>query len=291
MRKAGSYPLYLVIPALILFLLFFIVPNIAGLFMSFTDWSAFDPLNPSFNGLENFKDLFDSSLFQHSIFNTIYFSIVTTVAKIALGFWLAILLHNQLRLKNFYRTLIFAPVVLNPIVVAVIFKALYEDANGPINVALRSIGLDSLALSWLTDPNIAMLSISAMDIWMGVGMSMMVFLAGLQSVPEEFYEAATIDGAGPWQKFIRITFPLTIYALMINTILSLVNGTKVFAQVYGLTNGGPADATQVYGTFLFKSFGSGLFGYSAAAGLLFTIVISIVSFLLLRMFKKLEVEY
>lgn len=291
MQKARSYPLYLALPAFLLFMLFFVLPNIAGLFMSFTDWSAFYPLNPMFNGLENFKDLFESSVFKKSIFNTVYFSVVTTAAKIVLGFLFAILLHNQLRLKTFYRTLVFAPVVINPIVIAVIFKALYEDVNGPINAGLRFIGLDVLAMSWLSDPHIAMLSVSAMDIWMGVGVTMIVFLAGLQSVPEEFYEAATIDGAGAWQKFMRVTLPLTSYALMINTMLSLINGTKVFAQVYGLTNGGPADATQVYGTFIFKSFGAGLFGYSAAAGFLFTIVISAISFLLLRLFKRMEVEY
>lgn len=291
MQKVKSYPFYLALPAFLLFMIFFILPNIAGLFMSFTDWSAYYPLRPVFNGLENFSDLFESSIFKKSIFNTVYFSFVTTVAKIVLGFWFAVLLHNQLRLKTFYRTLVFAPVVFNPIVVAIIFKALYEDANGPINAGLRFIGLDFLAMSWLTDVRVAMLSVSAMDIWMGVGAIMVIFLAGLQSVPEEFYEAATIDGAGDWQKFIRITLPLTSYALMINTMLSLINGTKVFAQVYGLTNGGPADATQVYGTFIFKSFGAGLFGYSAAAGLLFTIAISAISFLLLRLFRKMEVEY
>lgn len=291
MQNAKSYPFYLALPAVVLFMIFFILPNIAGLFMSFTDWSAYDPLHPTFNGLENFKDLFESSIFKKSIFNTVFFSFLTTAAKIVLGFWFAVMLHNQLRLKTFYRTLIFAPVVMNPIVIAIIFKALYEDENGPINATLRSLGLDFLALSWLTDARVAMFSVSAMDIWMGVGASMVIFLAGLQSVSEEYYEAATMDGAGAWQKFIRITLPLTSYALMINTMLSLINGTKVFAQVYGLTNGGPADATQVYGTFIFKSFGAGLFGYSAAAGLLFTIAISAISFLLLRLFRKMEVEY
>lgn len=291
MSKANAYPFYLALPAFLLFMIFFILPNIAGLFMSFTDWSAFHPLRPAFNGLENFKDLFESSIFKTSIFNTVYFAFVTTAAKIVFGFGFAVLLHNRLRLKTLYRTLIFAPVVINPIVVAIIFKALYEDTNGPINAGLRFIGLDVLAMSWLTDSRIAMLSISGMDIWMGVGVTMVIFLAGLQSVPQEYYEAATIDGAGAWQQFLRLTIPLTGYALMINTMLSLINGTKVFAQVYGLTNGGPADATQVYGTFMFKSFGAGLFGYSAAAGLLFTVIISAFSLLLLRLFRKTEVEY
>jgi len=291
MQNANRYPFYLALPALLLFLTFFILPNIAGLFMSFTDWSAFYPLQPSFNGWDNFRDLFDSSIFTKSIVNTVYFSAVTTAAKIVLGFWFAVLLHNRLRLKTFYRTIIFSPYVINPIVIAIIFRALYEETNGPLNLGLRAIGLDVLALPWLSDVRVAMLSVSAMDIWMGVGATMMIFLAGLQSVPQEFHEAATIDGAGSWQRFVRITLPLTSYALMINTILSLINGTKVFAQVYGLTNGGPADATQVYGTFLFKSFGAGLFGYSAAAGLLFTVAVSAFSLIVLRLFRRMEVEY
>jgi raffinose/stachyose/melibiose transport system permease protein len=285
------YPILFLMPALVLFTAFFIIPNVVGLFMSFTDWSSYHPFNPGFIGWANFKDLFGSSIFITSIKNTIFFMIFTTVIKIVFGFLLALILNSRLKFKNIYRTIIFSPYVMNTIVIALVFNALYHPQNGPINVVLREIGLGFLAQNWLTDLNIAMISICLMDVWMGIGGTMIIFLAGLQSVPQEYYESATIDGAGGFHRFIHITFPLTIHSLTINTILSMVAGAKVFGQVYGLTNGGPADQTQVYGTFIFKSFSQGLFGYSAAAGLLFTVAICLISFTLLRLFRKLEVEY
>ena len=285
------YPIVFVLPAFIMFTCFFVIPSIAGFVTSFTDWSIFSILDPSFNGIRNFKDLFASSNFYMAIKNTIYFTVVTTAATIFFGYIFAIILNNQVKLKHLYRTILFSPFVINPIVVALIFSALYHPTLGPINVFLKKIGLGFIAQNWLTDPKIAMLSICLMSIWMGIGGCIVIFLAGLQSVPLEYYESATIDGAGGYQKFRHITFPLTIHSLTINTILALIGGAGVFAQVYGLTNGGPAGATDVYGTFLFQTFSQGLFGYSAAAGLVFTVVISIFSYVVLALFKRLEVEY
>lgn len=285
------YSAWFLLPAIVMFTLFFIVPNIAGLVMAFTNWSSYFPLSPSFNGTTNFKDLFETSIFIVAIKNTALFTVVTTVVKISIGYLLAIVLNNQIKCKNLYRAIIFSPYVVNPIITALVFSALYHPDYGPINVFLRKVGLGFLAQHWLTDIKIAMFSISAMDVWMGIGAIVVIFLAGLQSVPIEYYESATIDGAGSFRRFVHITLPLTMHALTINTVLCFIAGAKVFAQVYGLTNGGPADTTQVYGTFIFKSFSQGLFGYSAAAGLLFTVAITAVSFITLGFFRRLEVEY
>lgn len=286
-----QYTVLFVMPAFLVFSLFFILPNLSGLVMAFTNWSSFFPLEPKFNGLQNFKDLFASPVFDIAVRNTLIFTVATTVFKITAGFALALILNNGVKLKNMYRTIIFSPFVFNPLVIAYVFSALYQPSFGPINTFLRFVGLDFMAQNWLTDTKYAMWAICAMDIWVSIGAIVVIFLTGLQSVPHEFYEAATVDGAGGIRKFRHITLPLTVYSLCINTILCLIGGAKVFGQVYGLTNGGPADATQVYGTFIFKSFSSGLFGYSAAAGLLFTVVISLVSFLTLSLFRRLEVDY
>lgn len=285
------YPVLFVIPGILLFSLFFVLPSLAGLITSFTDWSIYAIYNPAFNGITNFQELFRSANFRTAIMNTIYFTIVTTVVGVVVGYFLAILLNMPLKFKMAYRAIVFAPCVINPIVISLIFSALYHPTNGPINVFLRKIGFGFLAQNWLTDPKMAMMSICFMSIWMGVGIFMVIFLAGLQSVPQSYYEAATIDGAGSLHKFLYITLPLTTYSLAINTILSLIGGANVFAQVYGLTNGGPAGATEVYGTFIFKSFSEGLFGYSSAAGLIFTVVIGFVCFATLALFRRWEVEY
>ncbi|MFD0715589.1 carbohydrate ABC transporter permease [Paenibacillus sp. GCM10027626] len=290
-RRESHYSGWFLLPAAMLFTLFFVLPNLAGLVMSFTDWSSYHPLQPLFNGLQNFIDLFQTSIFFTAVKNTILFMALTSVVKLVAGLLLAIVLNNQLRYKNIYRTIIFSPYVINPMVVAIVFSALYNPDYGPINIFLRSIGLGFLAQHWLTDLKFAMLSISAMDIWMGIGGVVVIFLAGLQAIPKDYVESAMIDGAGSVRRFLHITLPLMVYAIAICTILCVIGGAKVFAQVYGLTNGGPADATQVYGTFIFKFFSQGLFGFSAAAGLIFTIVISAVSFILLRFFRRLEADY
>lgn len=283
-----NYPFWFILPALFLYAFFFIIPSVVGLGTAFTDWSIFDLLHPVYIGLDNFKDLFDSSYFLKSVRNTLYYTVVTTFAIIAVGYFLAIVLNDQVKFKNAYRLIVFSPSVINPLVITLIFSAIYMPTNGPLNTILRSVGLDSWAQNWLTDPKIAMLSISFVGVWMGVGSTIVIFLAGLQSVSADYYESATIDGASGIQKFRYITLPLTLHTLTVNTLLSLIGGLNVFGQVYGLTDGGPNRATEVFGTFMYKFFAQGMFGYSAAAGLLFTVVVSVASFLLLAFFRRLE---
>lgn len=286
-----NYPLFFVVPAFLLYTCFAIFPSVAGLGAAFTDWSIFYLLEPTFIGFQNFQDLFASADFTKAIRNTLLYTAVVTIGVIALGYFLAVVLNNQVKFKNAYRTIIFSPVVINPLVIALIFSALYNPTYGTINTFLRKIGLGSLAQNWLTDPSIALFSVTLMGIWVGLGSTIVIFLAGLQSVSADYYESATIDGAGGWQKFRYITLPLTMHALTVNTILVLIAGLNVFGEVYGLTNGGPNGATEVYGTFIFKNFSNGLYGYSAAAGMIFTVVVSIATFTLLGIFKRLEVEH
>lgn len=295
MHRSAASKLYsplFVVPIFLLFSVFFLLPNIIGLLLGFTDWSSYYPLNPTFTGIRNFIDIFGSSIFYTAVKNTFYFALVTTLAKLSLGFILAVILNSAaVRLKNLYRTIIFAPIVINPLVIALIFNALYNPTNGPINAFLRIIGLGFLEKSWLTDTGTAMNAICVMEVWMGIGVVFIIFLAGLQTVPKEYYESSVIDGANKIQQLRYITLPLVFQSITICTILCLGRGLAVFGQVYGLTNGGPADATQVYGTFIFKSFSQGLYGYSAAAGIIFTIILCGTSFLILGLFRKMEVEY
>ncbi|MDG0808427.1 carbohydrate ABC transporter permease [Cohnella rhizosphaerae] len=286
-----NYPILFIVPAVVLYTVFSVVPSFVGLAAAFTDWSTFYLLKPTYVGLQNFKDLFESTGFLGAIRHTLVYTALHTVFVIALGYGLAIILNNQVKFKNAYRVIIFSPVVINPLVISLVFSALYNPTNGPINTFLRSVGLGSLAQNWLTEPKIALYSVIIMGVWVGLGSTVVIFLAGLQSVSADFYESATIDGAGGLKKFRYITLPLTMHALTINTLLVLISGLNVFGEVYGLTNGGPNGATEVFGTFIFANFSQGMYGYAAAAGLVFTVVVSISSFTLLGLFKKLEVEY
>lgn len=293
MSRKKIYSKWFAAPALIFFSLFFILPNLFGLVFAFTDWSifyvGFDQVN--FIGLDNFKQLFSERLLLKAAGNTFYFAIVTVVFKNVIGLALALLVNRPFKTKNYLRSVFFLPSILSTMVVAIVFSAIYNPQSGILNGFLNNVGLGFLAQEWLTNPKIAMTSICAMEIWQGTGLTMIIYLAGLQTVPKEYYESADLDGTTGFQKFRYITVPLILPTFTVNITLTLINGLKVFGQVYALTSGGPADATQVFQTFVYKYFSQGLLGYSSAAGLVFTVVIMVVSLTLTSVMRKKEVSY
>ena len=279
------------IPAMTVYFIFFILPNIIGLFLGFTSWSIFDIKHIQFNGLDNFRTMLSEPIFKESIVHTFYFAIVTVIISNILGLMLAIVMNSKLKLKNIYRSIFFIPTTLSFLVVAPIFNALFNPQYGPINTLLRNIGLGSLAQEWLVDARFAMNSVIVMSIWSGIGVTILLYISGLQSVPKDYYEAGDIDGCSSFQKVRYITIPLIIPSITVNLTLSLIGGLKVFGQVFALTNGGPNNATQVFSTLIYKNFGEGLLGYSSAVGLAFTIIVCLMSFILVTFMRKLEVEY
>lgn len=292
--KKGSmdyyYPVWFLFPAGIIFLIFFVIPNLASFGLAFTDWTLFFFDDFHFNGLDNFRRLFAEKNFWLCIRNTFYFAIVTLVLKNIFGFLLALLFKKTTKLNSVLRAVIFMPFTISPIVVAIIFIAIYNPTNGIINQVLNSLHLNGLAQDWLFNRKYSLNSICLMEVWQQTGYNMCIFIAGMQGIPKMYYEAASIDGASYWQQVRHITIPLLVQSFTVTMILNLVSGIKVFSQVYGTTNGGPANATEVLGTFLYKSFGEGYLGYSAAVGLFTTILILIVSSGLLVGLRKREVE-
>ena len=213
------------------------------------------------------------------------------MGKNLLGFLMALLVAKTSKFNVYLRTVMFLPVTISSIVVSIIFVSIYNPDMGIVNQFLRSVGLGGLARQWLVDPKVALGAVAAMEIWQWSGFNMVVFVAGMQSIPDDFFEAARIDGAGRWQTLKCITVPLMVQSFAVTFVFSIISGFKVFAQIYGTTNGGPADATQVMGTFLFKSFSEGKLGYSAAVGVIFMFLILIFSLAFLVILKKKEVEY
>ncbi len=292
MNKLESkyYSLFLVLPAFLLFLVFFIVPNLASFVMGFTDWSLFYFDEPRWNGLDNFRRLFSEKNFWIAVKNTFYFSIVTVLGKNILGFLMALLVRGEGKYKRFLRAAFFLPITISSLVVAIIFVSIYNPTNGLLNQLLALVGLGSLGQDWLHTKGLALNAVCAMELWQQVGYTMCICLAGMESVPAEFYEAAKIDGAGYWQNVFHVTIPLMVQSLTVSLMLSIISGIKVFAQVYGTTNGGPADSTQVLSTFLYKSFGNGYLGYSSAVGLFMTLLISLMTFTVVIIMRRKEVE-
>jgi raffinose/stachyose/melibiose transport system permease protein len=284
------YSSWLLVPALLVFSVFFILPNLANLVLGFTDWTIYYLFEFHYAGLENFKTLFSEETFWIALKNTLYFAMVTVIAKTVLSFLLAVLICKKTLLNTYLRAVFFMPVTISGIVVAIVFVAIYNPQSGVLNTFLRTIGLGFLAQEWLVNVKYAMTAICAMELWQWLGFHMAVFVAGIQSISDEYYEAATIDGANGRQQMWYITVPLILPSVTVNFVFSLIAGVRVFTQVFATTNGGPADMTQVFGTYLFKSFSDGLLAYSSAVGLIMTIVILLITMVCLPVLRKMEVE-
>jgi raffinose/stachyose/melibiose transport system permease protein len=288
-----TYPVYFTFPALALYLMLFIVPGVMGILLSFTDWSAYSQglTNIKFVGFDNFATIFAGNQhFLKYIGNTVEFTVVTTLVKTALGLFFAVILNEGIKAKNFHRAMIFMPAILSTLVVGLIFKSILNPGTGLLNTVLNAVGLKFLVQQWLVDPKIAFASVMAVDTWKGVGYIMTIILAGLQSIPLSYYEAANIDGANFWNKFRYITMPLLIPALTVTTVLNLLYGLRVFDIVYVLTNGGPGYITEVMYTSVFKEFSLGAYGVGTAMSSVLFVFMVLVGYFTIKAMTRKEID-
>jgi raffinose/stachyose/melibiose transport system permease protein len=285
--KSKAYPFYFASAALILYLLFFVIPSVMGLFYSFTDWNSYTS-EIHFVGLENFNEILTSTKgYLHYIENTVVFTIATIVLKTVIALALALLLTNGVRrFTNVYRVLMYLPAVLPMLVVALIFKSVLNPSTGLLNTFLRGIGLNFMALKWLTDIHLALGSVIGVDTWRGVGYIMVILIAGIQAIPQDYYEAAAIDGASGWKAFVNVTLPLLMPVLSVTTVLNLLYGLKVFDIVYVLTNGGPGRATDTVYTAIFEDFSKGRYGVATALSTLLFFVMIALGYFVIRLMQR-----
>lgn len=289
--KNRIYPFYFTFGALILYLLFVVLPGFMGIAYSFTDWNSYST-EVHFVGLENFRTIFSGGeKYLGYIGNTLIFTIYTILLKTILGLFLAILLnHGVRRLAHLYRVIIYLPVVLPTIVVGLVFRSILNPRTGIVNEFFRAVGLDALALPWLVNPDIAMLSVIGVDTWKGVGYIMVILIAGLQTIPQEYYEAAAIDGASPFARFQHVTLPLLVPALTVVTILNLLYGLRVFDIVYVLTGDGPGYATDVVFTAVFDEFSKGRYGVGTALSSVLFVIMTVAGFFIVRQLTRDTIE-
>lgn len=287
MQFNRTYSYTLLMPGTTLYIILIILPVFFTIFYSFRNWDLF---HSNYIGLENYKNLLTSASLNIAFKNTILFTVVTTFFKVSCGLLLAILLNNKLRSTNVIRSIFFLPAVLSQVAVGIIFSALMHPEIGLINVFFRQIGLDFLTQDWLTNSNLAIYSICLVEIWQWTGFGMVIFLSGLQSISSEYYEAASIDGATQWQQFKNITFPLLMPSINNVVVISTIGGLGVFGLVSVLTGGGPGDATQVFGTVIFRSFGANLQGEACAASVILSILVCLISIPTYKFFRTKEVE-
>lgn len=290
-HKRKIYPLWFAAGALVLYTVLFVIPSVIGIGYSFTDWSAYsDQLH--FVGLNNFKVVFSrDENYLKIMVNTLSFTAITTILKNVLGLAMAVLLTKSVKALNFHRGIMFMPSVLSTLILGMIFSSILNPAEGILNVFLRKIGLDFLALQWLTSPKYAFGTVMAVDIWRGTGYIMTILIAGIMSISQEYYEAASIDGATGFQKFFYITLPLLMPTLATTTVLNVIYGLKVFDMIYALTNGGPGKATtEVLYTIVFKKFGTGQYAVGTALSSVMFVFMLIIGFYMIRIMTKGEVQ-
>lgn len=282
------YPYYLILPAMFVYCLFFVLPSVIGFGYSFTNWRLDRDLL-EFNGWDNFRTIFSDDTLLLALKNTLIFAIVTVIGKNVIGIGLAIALNTRLKTRNGLRAIFFSPSILSILVISIVFAPMLRT-DGTINHMLDFVGLHSLNQAWLTDPAIVILTVCAISIWQSAGFQMAIYLAGLQSISKEYYEAATIDGASGWKSFRHITLPLLLPAININVMLTLIGGLKVFAEVFVLTGGGPGNASQVVGTIILRSFGEGSWGLGTAINMLLFVAVTLISVPLLIYMRRKEVS-
>jgi raffinose/stachyose/melibiose transport system permease protein len=286
-RRLGalSPPWLFAAPALLVYAAVVLYPSIAGVIYAFTDWSGIGG-DMSFVGLSNFRAILSDEQALGSLGNTLLLTVAIVVVQNGVGLLLALGVNAKIKSRALLRVVFFSPVVVSPVMVAFLWKYIYNpDPGAGLN------GLLGLHVDWLGDPSIALWSIAGMVVWQYAGYSMVIFLAGLEGVPAELHEASMIDGAGTFQRFRYITWPLLAPAVTINLMLSTIGGLKLFDQIFAATNGGPGYATETLSTVLYKqAFVYGKFGYSTAIALVLALFVAAVSFVQIYYLRSREVS-
>ncbi len=277
-------------PAFLLFTLFIIVPTLASVYYSFTSWDGLSP-TVKFVGLANYREIATGARFRNALVNTFLLTFFISILENSMALGLALLVDNVRWWKNFFRSAFYIPVLISGIVSGFIWKIMYNFNFGAVNTILNSIGMGSARQDWLGNPKLALMMVGVVLVWKGAGYYMIIYLASLQSVSTDIIEAASIDGASPWQRFKHIILPLISGAFTINFTLSLINGLKVFDQISVMTDGGPGFTTETIVYLLYKvGFNEGRQGFGTAVGIVLLFIIIILNTIQQKFLKSREVQ-
>ena len=281
--------LCLLLPTVALLGLFIAYPFVKGVILAVTNTRVGVP--GDFVGLANFYKIWDDSIFRTAAYNTIVYTAITTVFKLALGLWLAVLLNRHFKGKAFIRAFILLPFIVPTVLSTFAWKWMFDPTFSVLNWMLYKGGVITTRINWLGDPDLAMLSIMIVNVWRGVPFFAISLLAGLQTISPELHEAAAIDGARPWQRFWHVTWPLLLPVTMVVVLFSVIQTFADFQLVYVLTEGGPANATHLFATYAYQiGIRTGLLSEGAAISLaMFPVLFLVVIFQLLYI-RRVEVR-
>lgn len=283
-KRPGPYPIwFLVVPGAIYFLLF-IVPTLSSFYYSFTRWDLF---TATWIGLDNYRTFFEEQALIIGLRNTLVYAVLTSGLKVVLGMALALLLTSKIIARGYLRSVIFFPVLVSAIGIGLTFTVLMDPERGLINQVLGAAGVDGPG--WLTNPGLALVSVALVDVWKGVGLATVIYIAGLVSIPTEYYEAAAVDGAGKWETFRNIMLPLARPATASVITLSLIGGLRSFDLIWSMTRGGPGFASDVIASVIYKQYQAGFYGLSTAGSVVLFLLVTIIVVPLTRWLNRGEV--
>jgi ABC-type sugar transport system permease subunit len=279
-----------ILPTILFFLVFIAMPFFRALGISLTEWAGYD--QPRFVGLQNFGNLLQDRVFWISLKNTFLFAGVTTVLQTVIPLLVAVLIHAGWRGSIFFRTVLFVPVIISFVVSALLWRMIYDANFGVLNNLLIAIGLEAWTHPWLAEPETVMPSIILVSLWQSLGFYMLIFYAGLQGIPAELYESASLDGANTWQRLLFVTVPMLWPITTVVIVINIIGGVKVFELIYVMTTGGPNHASEVLGTYLYVTAfgatggGSPSMGYAASIGVVILILAMIGTIIQFRLTRE-----
>jgi multiple sugar transport system permease protein len=286
-RRQATAGYLFVLPAMAIFFIFTLLPVVYSLYLSFTNYDVFTRMD--WIGLANYQDVLDDELFWRALQNTFAYTALSVPISMAVGLGLAMLLNRKLRGLGFYRTAFYVPVVTSMVAISMIWIQLFDPLYGVVSNALEAVGLGGV--DWLGDPNLAMPSIIVVSVWKVIGWNMLIYLAGLQGIPDYLNEAAAIDGASRWQTFWKITLPLLKPTTFFIFVTSVIGAFQVFDIAYVMTGGGPANATLTLVQYIYNNAFKALdMGLAAAASFILFAIIMAVTLVSMR-YTRGEVSY
>lgn len=284
-RMATYY--WMTIPAVLLFFLFLTLPAIQGVFYSFTNWNGFGK-EYDFVGIRNYVSLFTDNVVGEAYWFTIKYAVVVTIFINIFSLLIAVGLNSRIKFRNFFRGVYFLPNILSVLIVGYIFNYLFSNV---FTVWGQTLGINWLSTNILGNDSLAWIGIVIVAVWQGIALNTILYLAGLQTISHDLYEASSLDGAGKWREFWSITFPLIAPFFTINMVLAMKNALMVFDQIVALTNGGPGRATQSISFLIYRGgFEGGEFAYQSANSVIYFIVIAVISILQIRFLQRREMD-
>ncbi|WP_078552568.1 carbohydrate ABC transporter permease [Bacillus alkalicellulosilyticus] len=273
-----------ILPALIIYSVFSIVPIFISFYYSFMSWNGFSPME--FVGIRNYVAILQDNIFWLSVRNNVLVVVASVFGQLPIALGLALLLNRKLKGAKFFRTIGFLPVVISTVVISITWRMIYNSEYGMLNNFLDTVGLGTLTQNWLGNPDYSMFAVCVVIIWQFVGLYLIIFLSALQTVPNEILEAAELDGASEWQKTIYITLPSMWNVILVCIVLCISGSLKTFDLIYVMTGGGPAHATEVMATYMYvETFQMLRYGFGSAISVLifvFSLTLIGISMRLLR---------